>query len=246
MIADTLQRVSTKRQTTDEKTGLDRQDQNISNWLKQNPTYQQRQQIILKGQSAYKGAHLKGEFGSYLEKLRKDAITPPDVLIVDDFSRLSRLPLDIGQDLVKELARLGITIVTASDGQKYEPESQKSLIGQLPILIRLEQAHAESERKSNMIRAAKKQRRDKALQEEGGILNFGNTPKWLKIEDKKYLLIPHRADAIKLIFELVLSGMSKGGVARELNKKRSMVGIVGVMTLLVKWTLTKFLVIISS
>ncbi|CAH6880155.1 hypothetical protein VCHA48O428_40035 [Vibrio chagasii] len=220
-IADVLQRVSTKKQVSDDRTGLERQDKNIMDWLTTNHDYEIRRQIVLKGESAYKGRHLKGDFGLYLKELREKTLVPPDILIMDDFSRLSRLPLDVGQDLVKELARLGITIVTATDGHEYKPETQASLIGQLPILIRLEQAHADSVRKSSMIRSAKKKRRDEAIQ--GSKIRFGNPPKWLISESSGFSLVSHRAEAIRTIFDLINSGMSKGGVARELNKR----GILG-------------------
>ncbi|EGQ8519503.1 hypothetical protein GQ853_05320 [Vibrio parahaemolyticus] len=226
MIADILQRVSTKKQSKDEKTGLQRQDENITNWLNRNTGYEVRNVFIVKDSSfrrdddqrKKKTFHEKGEFHDYLESLRSKKQTPPDILIVDDFSRLSRLPYEAAKDLVKELASFGITIVTATDDQVYAPNVHKSVIGELPISIRLEQTHLESLRKSTMIRAAKKSRRDKAMKE-GGILKFGNMPKWLEVQNDQYILIPHRVDAIRFMFDCVVSGMSKGATARELNKK---------------------------
>ncbi|HDM8042355.1 TPA: recombinase family protein [Vibrio campbellii] len=44
-------------------------------------------------------------------------------------------------------------------------------------------------------------------------------PKWLEVQNDQYALVPHQAEAIRFMFDCVVSGMIKGATARELNKK---------------------------
>ncbi|HGY9588553.1 TPA: recombinase family protein [Vibrio harveyi] len=239
MIADILQRVSSKKQIEDEKTGLQRQDESITKWLKQNPDCTVRNEIVLKGQSAFNGKHVENtlklitvkhgeevdinpknlkDFDQHLVNIYYGRIQAPDFLIVDEFSRLSRLKPSESNDLLRWIARMGISIVIAQENKVYSPEAHDQFEDVMILHLRIKVAHDESQRKSIMIRAAKKSRRDKAIKE-GGILKFGNMPKWLEIQNDQYILIPHRADAIRFMFDCVVSGMSKGATARELNNK---------------------------
>lgn len=239
MIADILQRVSTKKQSTDEKTGLKRQDENINNWLNQNPECTVRNEIVLKGQSAFSGKHVSNtlrlitakhgdsvdinaksisEFDKYLLEVYYGNMPAPDFLIVDEFSRLSRLKPSESNDLIRWFARMGISIVIAQEDKVYAPEAHDQFEDVMILHLRIKLAYEESKKKSQLIRTAKKHNLLKAMKE-GGILKFGNMPKWLEVQNDQYVLVPHRAEAIRFMFDCVVSGMSKGATARELNKK---------------------------
>ncbi|EPS3428936.1 recombinase zinc beta ribbon domain-containing protein [Vibrio alginolyticus] len=201
LIADTLQRVSSKKQTSEEKTGLQRQASNVTLWLSNHPSYKLRRSIVLKGESAYSGNHLKGDFGSYLDDLESGVLSPPHTLLIDDFTRLSRLPLSLAERLVNRLTDLGITIVTVSDNQSYSPNDSDSLESRIGLLFRLKNAHSDSERKSRMLRDARL--RETARIKEGGLIRK-KLPFWLSVSEdgNSYVVDQSKADIALTVHKL--------------------------------------------
>ncbi|GAM64394.1 hypothetical protein JCM19232_1064 [Vibrio ishigakensis] len=199
---DSLVRVSTKKQSTDTKTGLVRQSDNVQSWLSRNPDYELRNVIELKGVSGFSGKHLQGEFGSYLDDLENNVLACPDAFLVDEMSRLTRLPLQQGIALVNRFSALGVTLVFVAEGQTYSPSSSDDLGSFLALTVRLHQAHEESQRKSRMLRSARLQ--ETKSYASGGLVK-NRLPNWITISDNQYVVDEVKADAIRYLHKLYQS-----------------------------------------
>src|SRR5262245_39691290 len=68
------------------------------------------------GRSAYRG-HKQAELTAFLEYVRTGRIRPGSYLLVERIDRISRKGVDEGADLLKQVLKAGISIVTLSNGR---------------------------------------------------------------------------------------------------------------------------------
>ncbi len=171
------------------------------------------------GISAFHGKHAKtGDLGRFLKLVNEGRIEPNSVLIVENLDRLSRQqPIEALQKFIS-IINAGITLVTLSDGQQYTIESLNNNISQLYLSIgEMVRANKESERKSELLSAAWKQKRTDA---ENGLKKMTNRcPAWLRLnKDKsKYVKKTKVCKAIKEIYRLKLSGYGAASIERKMN-----------------------------
>ena len=108
-LAVSYQRVSTKIQTTEGRSGIDRQEQALQQWLAKHPDYlldERFQDLGLSGA----GKHKTGAFGRFLELGAAGRWPPGTCLVVESFSRFSREPLEDALLTLIKLWNLGLRI----------------------------------------------------------------------------------------------------------------------------------------
>ena len=158
------------------------------------------------GVSAFRGANaLVGNLGVFLDAVKRGAVAPGSALIVESVDRISRQGIDEGYDLCKRILKAGIHIVTLSPERDFGPDAIKSLSrGALELQLILERAAEESERKSERVGGAWKEKKRKA-RENGTVLTHC-LPAWVEEKGGKLVLIPDRAAVVKRIFNLASAG----------------------------------------
>lgn len=108
-LAVSYQRVSTKIQTTEGRSGIDRQEQALQQWLAKHPDYlldERFQDLGLSGA----GKHKTGAFGRFLELGAAGRWPAGTCLVVESFSRFSREPLEDALLTLIQLWNLGLRI----------------------------------------------------------------------------------------------------------------------------------------
>lgn len=108
-LAVSYQRVSTKIQTTEGRSGIDRQEQALQQWLTKHPDYlldERFQDLGLSGA----GKHKTGAFGRFLELGAAGRWPAGTCLVVESFSRFSREPLEDALLTLIQLWNLGLRI----------------------------------------------------------------------------------------------------------------------------------------
>ena len=177
------------------------------------------------GVSAWKGLNRsKGRLGAFIELAREGAIPSSSYLLIENLDRLSRTtPLE-ALDLFKEILQLGITVVARGefgDEETYTWNSLNSNSNQLiSTLTSMLRANRESERKSQLIRSAMKNRRADARL---GKKTNQTPPNWItatKITKGEYEYhLNDRADVVRWIFERSAEGVGFDRIARDLNAR---------------------------
>jgi DNA invertase Pin-like site-specific DNA recombinase len=183
-----------------------------------------------RGVSAWRGKNaLLGNLKVFLDRIASGAVKPGSVLIVECIDRISRQGIDEGGDLIKKILKAGILIVTLSPEREFDVTATKSLArGWIEILLILERAAEESERKSERVGEAwrEKQRRvlagefQKATEAMGTHCCFltKRLPGWVEAHNGTLRLIEHRAEAVRLIFRLAAAGYGQQKIVRKLIK----------------------------
>lgn len=172
------------------------------------------------GLSAYHGTHrTKGALGMFLRLVNEGKIAKGSVLLVESLDRLSRQNVDDAFDQFRGLIKAGITIITLSDGMKYDKDTMNQNWTQLIVSITImARANEESKRKSERLKSAWKNKREMAFKGEKKMT--ARIPLWLELsEDKKsFKVIKERARVIELIFQMRLEGKGRERIVKELNQ----------------------------
>jgi DNA invertase Pin-like site-specific DNA recombinase len=102
------------------------------------------------GKSASKGHHLRrgAALHRFLEAAQAGKLGPQPILLIEDFTRLSRLePLDALDQVVSPLVRAGVEIITLEDGASYTLDRLNRDPACLLVLVVKAQAAADYARK---------------------------------------------------------------------------------------------------
>ena len=184
--------------------------------------------MIDKGRSGFYGEHLKkGHLGRFLERVENGEVPRNSILVIENIDRLGRERFTNAFKTVSSLIEHGVNIQTLVPYQLYDIESVNShLIYQL--VGQMQRAYEESKRKSELIRAARKNARE-IIRETDKKLT-ARCPAWLQIKEKgdienkkkyqverEFIAIPEAKETIQKIFDLKLKGVGKGTIAKKLN-----------------------------
>lgn len=181
--------------------------------------------LIDRGVSGFKGAHrTKGCLGRFLDAVKCSKVPSGSILLIENPDRLSREGFCATlRNIIFQLWDHGITLQTLSPEATYKPgcDNDPSFIA---LMIYLQRAQDESQRKSERIRTARNQARRDA-QENKQVLT-GRVPAWLipTYESKgskkrvvKLSVIPDAVATIRRIFQFKLEGLGLGTITRKLN-----------------------------
>lgn len=84
-------RTSTDRQAQDDRSGMDRQEQALAQWLWDHPLYQVAKALVDAGVSAGRGRNrTRGVLSPFLESARMSIVPAGSYLVVESMSRFSR------------------------------------------------------------------------------------------------------------------------------------------------------------
>lgn len=168
------------------------------------------------GVSAFDRSNLEhGALGLFLQAVKAGKVPKGSVLLVEAFDRLTRSPPLVAVNLLSEIVRAGITIVTIRDKKAYTEESLNTSLADLMMsVVLLMAAHEEVKHRAARVRDYYQARRDARLPVVGS-----TAPGWLrKLPNLAgWELIPERAESIKKVFELAATGLGGTSIARMAN-----------------------------
>lgn len=135
---------------------LRRQSKLVTDWLKAHPEYYLDESLTFRdlGVSGFTGKHLKGGLGDFLTAIEKGLVKAGDTLLIESLDRLSRQDIDIASELLRNILRSGVDVVTLSDGEHYTRESLRDPLALIKSILIMQRAHEESLRKAERIQAA--------------------------------------------------------------------------------------------
>src|SRR5262245_4840187 len=157
-------------------------------WVLDGSTYRDLGVRAFKGKDA-----LVGNLGEFLKAVRSGAVKPGSALIVESLDRTSRQGVKKVYDLVRAILEAGVLIVTLSPEREFDVTATEGLAkGLIEILLILDSAAGESERKSERVKQA--QQANLVRAREGKEVLSRRLPAWVEKRDGKATLIPRRAN----------------------------------------------------
>jgi DNA invertase Pin-like site-specific DNA recombinase len=170
----------------------------------------------------------KGALGLFLQAVEDGKIAPGTTLIVESFDRLSRAePID-ALSIFTHIISAGLNIVTLTTPPKlFSRASIKANTFQLfEALLDMHRAHAESERKSQLVGNAWGDKKKRALA--SGEIMSAKAPHWIDVvvdakaakkepSKRKAKLHPERTPVVLKILELAANGVGNHTIIRTLH-----------------------------
>ena len=190
-----------------------RQTESQEAWLKAHPNVVVQERLVDDGLSGFKGDHLsKGSLGVLVDQIEQGLVESGSLILVEQFSRLSRQSIEKTEELIKKIWKGGITIITVRDNQAYPPESVNDMSKRIKLLVEIESAYKDSEWRSEKVKASYKRRENNAKE---GITPRMRRAFWLtqdgKLNDKHIV--------IHDLFTLYKNGLGQHRIIQELQLK---------------------------
>jgi DNA invertase Pin-like site-specific DNA recombinase len=170
------------------------------------------------GTSAYRGKHKEvGKLGEFLGAIEEGLVNEGDYLLIENLDRLSREKVTDAYNLLSDICKRGVNVVTFSDGKVYTQESLGDIITLLSAILIFSRSHEESLIKGQRVGAAWKNKRENAKDKP----LTAKVPGWITFDRDagELRLIPERAEVVMEIFSMYLEGKGHAGIAGELNKR---------------------------
>ena len=138
------------------------------------------------------------------------------MLVVEDFDRLTRLPLEQAVQLITRLLVAGVTIAIVRTDRFYDRKALNDLLAYSEILMEISRASQESMRKSDLLgnRWHGKKKNIRA-----GVPITKACPRWLFVKNGEFKRDGKRIKVIEDIIALVRDGYSIATIAQQLNRK---------------------------
>ncbi|MEC6897444.1 recombinase family protein [Photobacterium piscicola] len=204
------QRFSSTKQINN--SSLFRQTEAQENWLKSNDDVVVIDCYVDEAMSGWTGKHLKkGSLGVLLQACKDKKIPTNTLILVEHFSRLSRMSISDTESLLREIWNYGITLITVRDNQEYPPSTIDNLEKRISLLLQIDSAYKESKWRSEKVKGSYEKRLNDA---KNGIVPRIRKPFWL---DQNGKLNEHSV-IFKDIFDLYLKGYGQNYIIKHLRK----------------------------
>lgn len=192
---------------------IDRQDGALTRWLEAHEDVVVMDSYIDEAMSAWKGKHIEnGSLGRLLKAIKDGLVPSGSLILVEHFSRLSRMSQDETTDLIRQIWDAGITIITVEDNAVYSPEDRDDLAKRLRLVVEIDKAYSDSKWRSTKVKESYVRREKKAKE---GITPAMRRPFWLDKSGK----LNENAEIIRDVFSLYLSGLGQMLILYNLRKK---------------------------
>lgn len=175
------------------------------------------------GKSAFHGVHMKegGGMRRFLQCIRAGRVKPGDILIVENLDRMSRLPLEHAEDLLKEILQAGVRIHTRSPWSIYDRATLNDPMQRMAMIFEFTRSHRESKYKQERLSRRWQSNREQIKQ---GNYKLALLPKWLRpVRDKgkvvAYEVDTDRAAVVRSIFKMAIDGKGTHLIAKTLTEK---------------------------
>lgn len=174
------------------------------------------------GISAYK-SKARASLTELLEAVNTGRISAGSYVLIEAIDRLSRKGFDDTHSMLRSILLKGVNVAFVGTDAKslagtiLTRDSLNDTMAIIQVAISADLAHKESQRKSKLVRDAKKRAKEKVS---NGEIAKRRLPFWLTLDGDKYVL-NERVDVVREIIKMRQSGFGKHKIAQTLNAKGS-------------------------
>jgi DNA invertase Pin-like site-specific DNA recombinase len=188
-------------------------------------------ELVAEGQSAFRGHHrtksarIRRPLAEFLEHVKTGRVCKGSILIVENIDRLSREEIDEAYEVLRQILKAGVDVVTQSPERRYTKKSLNDMLSILELKFCMYRAHDESKQKSRRCRAAWEQKKQRAIK--AGKPLTHSCPAWIeltgdgageKYSGDGYRLIPERAEVVRRLYAMVQDGLGISRIQKQLHE----------------------------
>jgi DNA invertase Pin-like site-specific DNA recombinase len=205
-------------QAQEGNSSLFRQGEAQREWLRNHPNCSvvelEGKPLIDSGLSAFSGKHLRsGSLGRLVAAIESKVVPKGSIILVEHFSRLSRMTITETGKLLDKIWDHDISIVTARDHTIYSPSMRDDVATRMRLIFEIDKAHSDSKWRSEKVKSSWVRRELNA--KENKVAPKMRMPFWLNREGK----LNEYADVVRDIFKLHADGLGQVLIERALRKK---------------------------
>ena len=205
-------------QAQEGNSSLFRQGEAQREWLRNYPNCTvvelEDKPLVDSGLSAFSGKHLSsGSLGRLVAAIESKVVPKGSIILVEHFSRLSRMTITETGKLLDKIWDHDISIVTARDHSIYSPKMRNDLATRMRLIVEIDKAHSDSKWRSEKVKSSWSRREYNA--KENKIAPKMRMPFWLTSDGK----LNEFAGVVRDIFKLHAQGLGQVLIERALRKK---------------------------
>ncbi|MGL6606625.1 recombinase family protein [Aeromonas hydrophila] len=189
---------------------INRQQKAAEAWCKSNGVELQQTSFHDLGVSGWKSIK-RPMFEQLIKAMQEGKIPSGSYVLFESTDRLSRRGWEHTRELIKQITiKHGCKLVILDKNQVYTKDNVNDVVQNILLMFSADLAEKESQRKSDLVAAAYKSKRQKG--------DVSRWPFWLDKKNDKFVF-NEKAEIIKLIVDLRLKGVGALGIAAELNRQ---------------------------
>ncbi|UAN44290.1 recombinase family protein [Serratia sp. JSRIV001] len=174
------------------------------------------------GISAYK-SKVRASLNELFQAIETGRITPGSYVLIEAIDRLSRKGFDDTHNMLRQILLKGVNVAFVGTDAKslagviLNRDSLNDTMSIIQVAISADLAHKESQRKSKLVRDAKKRAKEAVTE---GKIAKRRLPFWLELNsDETGYQFNERVSVVKMIVEMRQRGLGKHKIAQTLNEK---------------------------
>lgn len=171
-----------------------------------------------RGVSGWDGSNRNaGALGHLINDINSGMYPAETPIIVESVDRITRAGIQETQRILSELTIKGLVVHALLDRQTVSYADLDTLQGVVTVVAYAEKSRAESDLKSERVRAAAKKRHEAARR--GEKLMAGHLPGWIYVSDTdgKMKVDPVKKKIVENIYRMRLNGMTFQAIANAMN-----------------------------
>jgi DNA invertase Pin-like site-specific DNA recombinase len=171
------------------------------------------------GVSAFKGNHRsdKAALGRFLEAVKGGKVPRGSFLVIENLDRLSREEERTALRLWLDILDQGVNIVQLHPETVFRHE-RSDMTDIIRAIIELSRGHSESRMKSHRLNKAWEEKRKQART--AGKAMSRQLPAWVELKNGRMQLVPHKAAAVRRVFQLATAGYGHTAIIRKLTAEK--------------------------
>lgn len=175
------------------------------------------------GKSAFHGKHISegGGLARFVQFIEAGRVRSGEILIIENLDRMSRLPLEQAEELLRSILTRGVRIHTRSPWAIYDRATLNDAMQRMQMIFEFTRSHRESKYKQERLSRRWISNRDRIRK---GEYHLANVPAWLtpKRESGKvvgYDVDPAASATVKRIYQLCCDGVGMSTICKMLNQE---------------------------
>lgn len=175
------------------------------------------------GVSAFKRKNLeKGALAAFIDAVETGKVAKGSYLIIEQFDRMSRAQTSTALQLLLNLVKAGIKVVTLSDEKVWDSDSINDTGNLVLAIVYMSRANNESQAKADRLSSIWGEKKKRAALGTARRIVTSECPRWLApTEDKTgFVVLEDRVESIKKVFALRIGGHGIVAIVRRANAEK--------------------------
>ncbi|MGB6096891.1 MAG: recombinase family protein [Comamonas thiooxydans] len=175
------------------------------------------------GVSAFKRKNLeKGALASFIGGVKSGKIPKGSYLVIEQFDRMSRAEISTALQLLLDLVKSGIKVVTLSDGKVWDDDSINDTGNLVLAIVYMSRANNESQAKADRLSSIWSQKKKLAADGTAQRIVTSECPRWLRPNADKtgFVVLEDKVESIKKVFAMRIAGHGIVSIMRRANQEQ--------------------------